>query len=255
MPVVCPECGKSLQLKGELKPGKRIRCPKCDAVFAPAVDVVDEVEEVPDDAIQDRPRRKAAPIRAAARDDRDDDDRDERDDRDDDDDYDRRPRKRKRSKKKSGSSSGLIWGIVAGVVGLLVVIIVVVVLLLVRGGGGAAQAQHEEAMKEALQTLTDLENAMREVRDPASAKVAAVKVNQVCDRLEALGRKVQALPKLPVAQAQQLQNKYKPQVDAINGRMAQVGFQAGQNSRGEASFVAAAQRLMQVGLALQRLGI
>lgn len=34
----CPECGAVLRPKNPVAPGKKIRCPKCEAVFAPAAD-------------------------------------------------------------------------------------------------------------------------------------------------------------------------------------------------------------------------
>jgi hypothetical protein len=204
--------------------------------------VHEEVEEEPVEEIQEvRPRH----MRARERD-------DDRDERYDDDEVERRPR-RKRSKRRRGSSAALIWSLVGGVGVLLLIGIVVVVLLLVVAG--SARAQHEAAMKESLQLMAELENALNEVKDQDSARVAAAKIQRVCDRLEALGNRVKGLPRMTPAEAKQLEDQYKPQADAFAQRMQKVGFQAGANSRGEPSFVAAAQRLVRVGQSLKQMGI
>ena len=123
------------------------------------------------------------------------------------------------------------------------VLIVIVVVVLILMGASSALHQHEEAMKESLQLMAEFENTMNEVKDQNSAHVAADKIQRTCDRLEALGNKVKGLPKLTPMDAKQLQDKFKPQTDAFAQRMQKVGFQAGLNSRGEASFMAAVQRL------------
>jgi Sec-independent protein translocase protein TatA len=238
MAVVCPECGRTLNVRADLPPGKRIKCPKCATVFAP---VGEEDEEKLDDEEEERPRRR----RGSRRD-------DDRDERYRDDDVERRPR-RKKPRARRGSSAALIWSLIGGVGALVLIVIVVVVLILV--GGGSALSQHEGAMKESLQLMAEFENAMNEVKDQNSARVAAAKIQQLCDRLEALANKVRALPKITPVEAKQLQDKYKAQADGFAQRMQQVGFQAGMNSRGEPSFVAAAQRLVRVGQSLKQMGL
>ena len=47
--------------------------------------------------------------------------------------------------------------------------VVVIVLIVKSGGIGSARSQHEAAMNEALQILGDLENALKEVKDPVTA--------------------------------------------------------------------------------------
>jgi hypothetical protein len=245
MPVTCPGCRTTLKVRADLPPGKRIKCPKCARVFAPVAEIVEEVTEEPLDEEQDeRPRRR----RRQNRD--DDNDEPERDDDvDHDEDVERRPR-RKRGKARRRSSTALLWTILGGVGALVVIVAVVLVLMLARGGGGGF-GQHEEAMKESLQLMGELEAALNEVKDQNSARVAAGKIEKVCDRVEALGKRVKALPKLTPAEDKQLQAKYKPQTDALTQRMQKVGFQAGMNSGGEPSFVAAAKRLTRVGQAFK----
>ena len=255
MAVQCPECRKSLNVRADLPSGSRVRCPKCATVFAFHEEVEEEaVEEIEEE--QPRRRRVREPIEEIEEErprprrvrERDDDS----DERYDDDDVERRPR-RKRSKRRRGSSAALVWSLVGGV-GALVLIAVVAVILILAGRGNA-YSQHEGAMKESLQLMADLENAMNGVKDQDSARVAAAKIQGVCDRLEALANRVKGFPKLTAVEAKQLQDQYKPQADAFAQRMQKVGFQAGLNSRGEPSFLAAAQRLVRVGQSLQQMGI
>ena len=239
MRVTCPECAQALSLKAELPPGKRIKCPKCATVFAP---IPVEAEE-PLEEISEKPlRKKPAPTRTRE----DDDDDDDRDD------YEERPRKRK-SKAKKGGSSLLLYSVLGGV-GVLVAIGIFVTLFFVIAGRGNARERHEAVAQDAVSALVDLENVFRTVKNKDTARDAAVKINQICDRLEEIGKKAKTLPRISVADDQQLQAKFKPQIDAINQRMGQVGFQAGMNSGGEPSFMAAAMRLERVGKELERFG-
>src|SRR5579884_865536 len=112
MPVQfsCPECKSVLRSSKPLAPGKMIRCPKCDLVFAPEpVELEDDIEEEPaprrrkpvpaddydddDERDEDRPRRR----KAVPADDYEDDDYD--------DDEDRPRRKKKKFRKKRASRS------------------------------------------------------------------------------------------------------------------------------------------------------
>src|SRR5262245_42784453 len=62
MPVYpCPECGAQLRPANPVPPGKKLKCPKCETVFAPAA------------AAKAKPVKPAAPPKAAAPADGDDD--------------------------------------------------------------------------------------------------------------------------------------------------------------------------------------
>src|SRR4051812_35121250 len=74
--LTCPDCGKKLRLKAEIAPGKRIKCPGCETMFAPDED---EEPEEPE------PKR---PVKATVA--REPDDEDERE---------RRPARRKRPRR------------------------------------------------------------------------------------------------------------------------------------------------------------
>src|SRR5260370_25436099 len=125
--IACPECQKVLNTSTPLAPGKKIRCPKCQAVFP-----VPDEEERPvsairsrngangatrkrvadrdDEGIEDRPQRRNGS--AAGRKRGEDDYDDERDM----DDEDERPRKKK---KKAKAANGVLILICTGVAVLL----------------------------------------------------------------------------------------------------------------------------------------
>src|SRR5690349_8775809 len=58
----CPECGKKVELAQPAAPGKKLRCPVCQASFAPRAETIPLVEEP---ARAAKPAAQAAP--AAAR--------------------------------------------------------------------------------------------------------------------------------------------------------------------------------------------
>jgi hypothetical protein len=163
MPVTfsCPDCHAVLKTANPIPAGKRIKCPKCNTVFAvPAEDA----RPKPAAAVQGKPRPQAPPLRKPAPPDDDDangaspprparktvpvddyddddggepiarkplrkrapvDDLDDREEEDDDEDRPKRKSSKKRGKKKSGN--GMLIGIIAGSL----------VLLLAVGGVGA----------------------------------------------------------------------------------------------------------------------
>ena len=244
MRVICPECNQALTLKAPLPAGKRLKRPKCATVFVPDEAPADEPEE---NAVSDRPMPKRRPRPRG-------DDEDELDhDRNRDDDFDDRPAPKKKAKGKKKKSSLLLSGLLGGAGALAVVVIIVVQLILISGRSGAVK-QHEEAAKEMVQALTDLEATMASVKDPKTAQVAAAQIDQIRVRMEQLTETSKKLPKITAADDREIQQKYKPQFDAIAQRMQNVGFQAGLNSQGEPDFLAAAKRLEQVGRKMQKLG-
>lgn len=256
MIIACPECGKKLRMNSAL-PGKRIKCPGCAAVFAP----------VPNEAVEERPRKSVAGAASRRRPDVDEDDDDrargrqrsreedenEEDDRprrrtgvvkgrrpDDDDDDDPRPRRKKR--KKQGSSA-LTWLITGGVGFVVAAIVGVVVFLAVRGGGSGAYAQHEAAANELIGLMKELQAAFESVQDVNTARLAATRINSVIDRVQALNQRMRSLGKITAEENRRLEQKVQSELMPLQTRMHQAAFQAGMRSQGEPTFIAAAKRL------------
>jgi hypothetical protein len=115
----CPNCAKVLRTAKRPAPGKKIKCPGCEEIFAPAFDDDETTEAVeiepprskakPAAATRDEEEEDAKPRRPAAK--REDDEEDEKprrkkaravdEEEDADDSDDDRPRKKKKAKKKS----------------------------------------------------------------------------------------------------------------------------------------------------------
>ena len=60
--LVCPDCDARVRTKSTVEPGKKVRCPKCEAVF-----VVPEDDEEPEEesaAIQASPSRRSSRVAA-----------------------------------------------------------------------------------------------------------------------------------------------------------------------------------------------
>ena len=64
--------------------------------------------------------------------------------------------------------------------------------------------------------------------------------------METLARRAKGLPKVNRTEFKRLEATYKPQMDELARGMQQVGMQAGMNSQGEASLMAAPQKFAQV---------
>ena len=118
--VRCPDCGAKLKMR--TAPGKKIRCPKCETVFAPESD--DRDSDPPREAVRSKPKRRPEP------EDEDDEDREDEDDR---------PSRRKPRKRRKGSGGAVLkWLLLAGGGGMTIGLVTVLMALeLVRSYGMA----------------------------------------------------------------------------------------------------------------------
>lgn len=125
--VACPECGAKLSSKAGFTAGQRIRCPKCQSVFAvPAAKRKPVVLEEADEDDEPRPKKRKPVVQEE-----DDDEHEPRPvkkktkkQRDDDDEYeDERPRKKKKKGRQEGSYATSPLRFV--ILGVLVVVMLV----------------------------------------------------------------------------------------------------------------------------------
>jgi len=244
-PVIleCPDCSMKLKVKSAVKPGQRVRCPKCTSVFAP-----EPPEPAPSTAIAERLGPKRRPLRRPDPDEEDEDEREEeRDEQEEEEEEEERPRRRKRRRRKSAAPLGMWLGIGGGVLAGVVFVLV----LVLKPFGGGTYAKYEKEVKEVVRLMTELLEVMDSVKDRATARTAAQRIHKICDQLDQMAQRLKELPPLSRAEDKRLEAKYKPEMDRINGRAFAAGQQAGMNSQGEPSFVQAAQRLVEVGSRLQ----
>src|SRR5262245_47854314 len=64
--LVCPECSKVLKPARPVAPGKKVRCPKCDAVFVAGEEEDGEAGIALADDEEAKPKKKPAPAKAKA---------------------------------------------------------------------------------------------------------------------------------------------------------------------------------------------
>ena len=114
--------------------------------------------------------------------------------------------------------------------------------------------KHVTLFKDMIKALSDLADALESVKDKDTAKSAAPKIDKVCDRLEALGKQAEKLPKLEGDEDKKLEKQFKESLTKQVTRLQKVAFQAGMNSGGEPTFVKSIMRLQTVGEALNKLG-
>lgn len=271
--VSCPNCSKVYRVSDD-KAGKKLRCRECQAVVpiaAPAGDDFDlgGYDDFGDDFGTPQERDPFAdsfgPSGGSGS----------------------RPRpqgRRRPAKKQSGSNAGIIIAAVGG--GIVVVAgIVVGIVFAVKaagdkeddkskkssdtnptvvnvpgmpgennGGAGGAYAQHKKLGDDLIKEMGELVAAMESVRDRNSARVAAGRINKVCDRFEQLTATGQTLPKLTFDENQRLKRELDSQMRGITARLQSVSIRAGRASQGEPAFVASLQRLQRVGNDMQRIG-
>src|SRR5262245_60681239 len=56
--LVCPECSKVLRPAKPVEPGKKVRCPKCEAIFVAGEEEEDESNEIKVVEEEERPKKK-----------------------------------------------------------------------------------------------------------------------------------------------------------------------------------------------------
>jgi uncharacterized protein YbaR (Trm112 family) len=108
----CPSCGTTLKLAAPTPIGKRIKCPKCAAVFAVRGKEVPGMDDLP----QEREREKATPRRRTVS----EEDRDDRADGEDDEEMEERPPRRRRggkNKPRKASLAGRVSALILGLIG------------------------------------------------------------------------------------------------------------------------------------------
>lgn len=89
------------------------------------------------------------------------------------------------------------------------------------------RAKVEALVEETFTALNDLADALESIKDPASAKTAAKKIHNAFDRLEEIGKKANALPKLSQSDKDALRDKYKDDLKKVSKRIESAGFEAG----------------------------
>src|SRR5262249_30358963 len=124
--------------------------------------------------------------------------------------------------------------------------------------GGVGQvgelARFEPVVKGMLDQMNALATAYESVKDKNSAKAAAARINQICDRLSDLARQAKALGSPSPTVDDQLQKKYEPELKKAEARLQKAATQAGLLSGGDPDFLKANMRLQDIGTSIQGIG-
>jgi hypothetical protein len=109
-----------------------------------------------------------------------------------------------------------------------------------------AYSKHEALGKDMVKILTDLTDVLESVQDRDSARAAAVRIQQICDRMEELERREQFLPAIRRSEAARLKEQWERELKPVKDRLNQAIMRAGLNSGGEPSYMAACVRFDQI---------
>jgi peptidoglycan hydrolase CwlO-like protein len=124
----------------------------------------------------------------------------------------------------------------------LILVGLTLVLACAVGGCGGTE-KHEAVMKELIGALNDFASALESVKDNASAKEAAAKIDKVTAQLGDIAKKAEGL-KATKAQNEALEKKFKPEMEKLEARIKKAGESAGTAAPGNPDLQAAMLRLM-----------
>lgn len=120
-------------------------------------------------------------------------------------------------------------------------------LLLIGGCKSSGYKEGEEIFEEVLKCGDDLNDIYLGVKDPVTAKAAAAKIDQICDRLEKLADRLSKV-KVRESEDTELEAKYAPKLDAQAEMLQTSRNQAEENAKGEKAYMAANLRLDMLSL-------
>jgi peptidoglycan hydrolase CwlO-like protein len=85
-------------------------------------------------------------------------------------------------------------------------------------GGCGPTSKQEALMNDMVQALSDFASALESVKDDASAREAAAKIDKVRERIVEIGKKAEGT-KATKAQNEALEKKFKPQLENLKKRI------------------------------------
>ena len=115
------------------------------------------------------------------------------------------------------------------------------VLTLCSGcGGGYSQA--EQATKEMLSSMNDISAALESVKDKATAKAAAPKIEAAVARMQEAKKKGDSA-KGTQADKEKLEKEYMPKIQEASDRMLKASMSAAISSGGDPTFMNAIKKM------------
>jgi len=220
MVVACPDCGTQLRIP-ETSAGKRPVCPKC-------------VEAVSAEIKNTEPKAALGPEPVGHEGDAEDQTLNCRE---------HKPARKRR----------IVPWLIPGIVGLLLLAGGIVILVIMLGPGkSSAYKKAEEFTDKILEQFNVVCDAIESVQDEQSARAAAVKINQACDRLSDILEEWKNLPTLNQEEENQLRAKWQPQVKTMDDRLRKVVAEGGVKYEEDPNFNQALVRFAKINGLLNR---
>ncbi len=133
-----------------------------------------------------------------------------------------------------------------GLFGLTAIWISILVGILGGWSGSDGHDKSEAFANDSIQAWNDLADAMESVKDPASAKAAAVKINEVSDRLVELTNRAKDPPKVTTGSDRLVQLGFDLKINEAMERFKQAASNAKGACGGDPDFVKAVHHLKEV---------
>ena len=96
-----------------------------------------------------------------------------------------------------------------------------------------------------IDSTNELVAALESVNDTETAKAAAIRIESVCDRREALAAEARQV-RISAAKSRELQEKVQKAMAALKSRVRAAQVSAAEKSQDEASFVQSLERLEKI---------
>ena len=105
-------------------------------------------------------------------------------------------------------------------------------------GCGNSYEQRKQLAYELIDEVNAMADTLETVKDKASAKATASKVKQHRERIAAIKKQAEELPKLSKSKSDELKADFEPKLKEAQKRLAKNVFRAMMRSRAEPTFVA-----------------
>ena len=128
------------------------------------------------------------------------------------------------------------------------------ILAVAAVGCDTSYKKHEALVKDVIVVLNDMGDALESVKDPASAKAAAAKIDGICDRFKDIRDKVDALPKLSKSDDEKLVKNWKSDLDKAMSRVRAAGQQASQKAGATVELENSIKRFQYIGATFGGIG-
>jgi len=110
----------------------------------------------------------------------------------------------------------------------LTVFVVAALVCMVVGG---CKRDHEAVMKDSLACMNELVDALKNVKDEASAKAAASKIEAIAERMKKLKEEADKMPKPSTSEDQQLKEKYEKEMKQVQASLMSEAMRIGMNPK------------------------